>query len=176
MRRDEKAALITAIQERFERASVALVATNRGLSVEQANRLRRAMRAAGGEYKVAKHTLVRRAVDQTRYGGLSQFLRGPRGLVFGYEDPVVLTKAVVTFAKEVDRLDLEGGAVEGQVIGADQVEALATMPSLGALRMQVVRQALTPGSRIASMATGPGRRIAGAIQTLTKKLESAGPA
>ncbi len=76
MRRDEKATLITAMQERFERASVALVATNRGLSVEQANRLRRAVRAAGGEYKVAKHTLARRAVDQTRYRDLSRLLQG----------------------------------------------------------------------------------------------------
>jgi large subunit ribosomal protein L10 len=82
--RDQKANLVAEIHNRFANASVAFVTTNRGLSVEQANVLRRSLKAMEGEYKIAKHTLVRRALQGTNYTAIGSFLEGPRGLVFGY--------------------------------------------------------------------------------------------
>jgi large subunit ribosomal protein L10 len=171
--RNEKTDQIAAIQERFRKANVALVATNKGLSVDQANRLRRRMRDAGGEYKVTKHTLTRRAIDDTRYKDLGRLLRGPQGLVFGYADPVSVAKALVAFVTEVDKLQLDGGAVEGQVIGADGVKALATMPDLPVLRARVAAQVAGPARRVASLTRAPAQRIAGAVAALVKKLEAA---
>ena len=78
MNRTEKEAVVSGLQERFAKANVALVTTNRGLTVEQATALRRTLRAAGGEYKVAKHTLTKRAVDSTKYASLVTLLEGPR--------------------------------------------------------------------------------------------------
>ena len=176
MTREEKAGTVATIKDRFEKASVALVATNKGLTVAQANRLRATVRRAGGEYKVLKHTLTRRAVDGTRYGDLTRMLRGPQGLVFGFDDPVAVAKALVDFAGDVDRLQIDGGAVEGQIIAADGVKALATLPGLGTLRGRVAGMVRAPGSRIASMALAPAQRIAGAIAALAKKLEEAAPA
>jgi large subunit ribosomal protein L10 len=176
MNRTEKEAVVSALQERFAQANVALVATNKGLTVEQANALRRTLKAAGGEYKVAKHTLTKRAVGETRYASLVALLEGPRSLVFGFEDPVALTKAVVAFADQNKQLEIDGGAVEGQLIRADQVKALASMPSLDVLRAGVVRQAMSPGTRLVSMAIGPAKRIAGAIAALVEKLEKEGVA
>jgi large subunit ribosomal protein L10 len=89
--REDKAGTVATIKERFEKASVALVATNKGLTVAQANRLRATMRRAGGEYKVVKHTLTRRAVDGTRYGDLARVLRTAT-LVFRFDDPVAVAK------------------------------------------------------------------------------------
>lgn len=175
MTRDEKVAAVSELHERFGKASLAVLATNRGLSVEQATRLRRTLRAANGEFKVAKLTLVRRALSETRYGGLEAFLEGPRGMVFGYADPVAVAKALVEFAEQNDKLQIEGGAVEGQVIAAAQVKALATMPPLDVVRGRAIRQALGPGRRAASSIMGPARRIAGAVAALVNKLESGGP-
>lgn len=174
MTREEKATAVAELHERFSRASVTLVASNRGLTVEQSTRLRRVVRAAGGEYKVAKHTLARRALAETRYGRLGELFEGPRGLVFGYQDPVAVAKALVDFAGQNEKIQIEGGAVEGQIIAADQVKALATMPDLGSLRARAVRLALSPGQRVASMVVGPAGRLAGAIEALVKKLEGAG--
>jgi len=169
--RTEKEAVVSALQERFASANVALVTTNRGLTVEQATALRRALKAAGGEYKVAKHTLTKRALDTTRYASLVALLEGPRSLVFGFDDPIAVAKAVVAFADQNKELEIDGGAVEGQLIRSDQVKALASMPSLNVLRATVVRQAMGPGSRLVSMAAGPARRLAGAIAALVEKLE-----
>lgn len=174
MTRQEKTEVIAAMRERFEKASVALVATNKGLTVAEANRLRRTLRRVGGEYKLAKHTLTRRALERTRFQGLERFLRGPRGLVFGFTDPVAVARALVDFSNEVDRLQIDGGAVEGQIIAADGVKGLASMPDLPALRVRLLRQLHAPASRAVSMALAPASRIAGAVAALVQRLERSG--
>jgi len=172
--REQKAAVVSELQERFGRANLTLVATNRGLSVADATTLRRKLRAANGEYKVAKLTLVRRVLPDTEMAGLSRFLDGPRGLVFGYADPIEVAKVLVEFAEQNKRLEIEGGALEGQIIVAEQVKALATMPGIADLRAQTVLLVQAPARRLASTITGPGARIAGAIAALVKKIEESG--
>jgi large subunit ribosomal protein L10 len=169
--RTEKEAVVSALQERFAKANVALVATNKGLTVEQATALRRTLKSVGGEYKVAKHTLTKRAVEETRFASLVALLEGPRSLVFGFDDPIAVTKAVVAFAEQNKQIEIDGGALEGQLIQRDQVKALASMPGVDVLRARLVRQAMSPGSRLVSMAVGPAKRLAGAIAALVEKLE-----
>jgi len=174
--REEKAASVADLHERFSKASVALVAANLGLTAGESRALRRTLRAAGGELKFAKHTLGKIAMRETRYADCGALLRGPRGLVFGYADPVAVAKALVDFADAHAKLQIDGGAVEGQVIRADEVKAFASLPGLGSLRARVARQALTPGSRIAASLLAPARRVAGAVAALVEKLEAAGGA
>ena len=128
------------------------------------------LKAVGGEYKVAKHTLTRLALEETRYDGLQVFLEGPRSLIFGYDDPVVVAKALVEFAAQNSKLEVDGGALEGQVLPAEQVKALASMPDVRTLQARVARQALAPASRLASTVASSAQRIAGAIEALVKKL------
>jgi len=174
--RDEKVTSVAELRERFSRASVALVAANLGLTAAESRALRRSLRGAGGELKVAKHTLSKIAMQETRYADCGSMLRGPRGLVFGYDNPVAVAKALVDFAEQHNKLQIDGGAIEGQLIKSEQVKALASMPGLGALQARVARQALTPGRRVAAVVQSPARRIAGAIASLVKKLEAAGSA
>lgn len=174
MNREEKVASVTELRERFSKASVALVAANLGLTAAESRALRRSLRAAGGELKVAKHTLTKIAMQETRYANCGGLLRGPRGLVFGYTDPVAVAKALVDFADQHAKLQIDGGAVEGQIIRPEQVKALASMPALPALQARVARQALSPGRRVAAAALSPARRIAGAIGSRIKQLEEAG--
>jgi large subunit ribosomal protein L10 len=174
--REEKSASVAELRERFSRASVAIVAANLGLTAAQSRTLRRTLRGAGGELKVAKHTLTKIAMQETRYANCGSLLRGPRGLVFGYDNPVAVAKALVDFAETHAKLQIDGGAVEGQIIKPEQVKALAAMPGLPALQARVARQALSPSRRLASVVQSPARRIAGAIASLITKLEAAGGA
>ena len=152
------------------------MAANLGLSAAESRALRRTLRGAGGEIKVAKHTLSKIAMQETRYANCGALLRGPRGIVFGYDDPVAVAKALVDFAAQHQKLQIDGGAVEGQIIKPEQVKALASMPALPSLQARVARQALAPGRRVAAAVQSPARRIAGAISSLVKKLEAAGGA
>jgi len=174
--REEKVTSVAELHERFSRASVALVASNLGLTAAQSRALRRTLRAAGGELKVAKHTLTKIAMQETAYARCESILRGPRGLVFGYGDPIAVAKALVDFAEQNAKLQIDGGAVEGQLIQPEQVKALAKMPGLSSLQARVARQALSPGTRLAGSIQTPARRIAGAVGSLVKKLEEAGGA
>jgi large subunit ribosomal protein L10 len=176
VKRDEKITSVSELHERFSKASVALVASNLGLTAAQSRTLRRTLRAAGGELKVAKHTLSKIAMRDTRYASCGSLLRGPRGLVFGYDDPVAVAKALVDFADQHAKLQIDGGAVEGQVIEPEQVKALASMPGLPALQGRVARQALAPARRLAAVVQSPACRIAGAIANLVSKLEETGSA
>lgn len=176
MNREEKVTSVAELHERFSRASVALVASNLGLTAAQSRALRRTLRAAGGELKVAKHTLTKIAMQETAYARCESILRGPRGLVFGYGDPIAVAKALVDFAEQNAKLQIDGGAVEGQLIQPEQVKALAKMPGLSSLQARVARQALSPGTRLAGSIQTPARRIAGAVGSLVKKLEEAGGA
>ena len=152
------------------------MAANLGLSAAESRALRRTLRGAGGEIKVAKHTLSKIAMQETRSANCGALLRGPRGIVFGYDDPVAVAKALVDFAAQHQKLQIDGGAVEGQIIKPEQVKALASMPALPSLQARVARQALAPGRRVAAAVQSPARRIAGAISSLVKKLEAANPA
>jgi len=176
--RTEKETLVAQLHDTFGRATVALVATNRGLTVGESTELRRSIRAAGGEMRVAKHTLTRLALADTRYGDLSRFLEGPRGLVFGFDDPVGVAKVLVDFAAAHKKLEIDGGALEGQVIGAAGVDNLSKMPDLPALQARIARQILSPASRIVSQVANPATRIAGALAALAKQLggDDAAPA
>jgi len=174
--RDEKVASVAELHERFSKASVALVASNLGLTAAQARALRRTVRAAGGEFKVAKHTLGKIAMQETPYAKCESLIDGPRGLVFGYSDPVAVAKALVDFAEQNAKLQIDGGAVEGQLIAPDGVKAFSRMPALPALQARIVSQALSPGSRIAASLQAPAQRIAGVVKALITKLDEAGGA
>ncbi len=176
MNRTEKESVVAELQETFGKASVALVATNLGLTVAESTELRRNIRNAGGEMRVAKHTLAKLALTDSAYSGLDRFLVGPRGLVFGFDDPVAVAKALVDFADDHAKIEVEGGALEGQVIEPSGVESLAKMPDLATLQSRVARQVLSPASRLASQATAPAKRIAGAISARIKQLEEEGAA
>jgi large subunit ribosomal protein L10 len=168
--REEKVQAVAALHDLFQHATVTLLATSKGLSVGKVQQLRRALKQAGGEYKVAKNTFARLAVKETAYGSLEQLLQGPTGLVFGYSDPVAVAKILVRFAEESnDALTIKGGALDGQPVVAEQIKALATMPPVEALRARVVAMARAPGARLVAAAKCPATRIAGAIAALVKR-------
>jgi large subunit ribosomal protein L10 len=162
--RDEKVASVAELHERFSKASVAIVASNLGLTAAQARALRRTVRAAGGEFKVAKHTLGKIAMKETPYAKCESLLVGPRGLVFGYsrsgrrrQGPGRLRRAE---RQAADRRRRRRGAAHRGRRG----EGILQMPSLPALQARIVSQALSPGSRIASSLQAPAQRIAGVVQ------------
>lgn len=128
LNRQEKAAVIEEITGQLTSAQAVVVAEYRGLSVESVTQLRKEARAAGVYLRVLKNTLAKRAIAGTAFEGLSDKMVGP--LIYGISsDPVAAAKVLVNFAKTNDKLILTGGALPGQVMGADGVKALATMPS-----------------------------------------------
>jgi large subunit ribosomal protein L10 len=131
-------------------------------------RLRREIRQASGEYQVIKNTLVRRALKDTAYGDLERLLQGPNGWVFAYDDPVMLTKALVKFANDNDKLAIKGGVFEGQFMDSAKVKVLAQMPSKPELQAKLLAMINAPATQLVRLIQEPGARVVRLLETLRK--------
>ncbi len=172
MNRTEKKAFIASLAAVFAQTSMVVVTRNDGLTVAAVTELRRKVRAAGANYKVAKNRLATLALDGTQFNGIAPLLQGPTALAWS-EDPVAVAKAVVEFAKTNDKLALLGGSLGSQVLDADGIKALAELPSLDALRAQLVGLISTPATRIASVTQAPAGQLARVFGAYAKTGEAA---
>lgn len=171
MNREGKAASVAELQARFERASVTLVASSTGLTVAKTQELRRALRQAGGELKIAKNTLARRALKDTAYAILDELLAGPTGLVFGYDDPVAVAKVLVRFAEQNDKLSIAGGVLEGRLLAGPAVADLAKLPSREVLLATLLALVQAPAARLLRTVQEPGARLARLLGQVRDRLE-----
>lgn len=143
------------------RESVSTVVVDyRGLNVSQVTELRKQLREAGIEFQVLKNSLVRRATAAAELSELDAVLTGPTAIAFGTEDVVTPAKILNDFAKANEALELKGGVVEGRVVGADELKALASLPS---------REGLL--SMLLSVLQAPVRNFALAVKAVADKDE-----
>ena len=164
----EKAETVATVHARLKAAKMAIVTEYRGLTVAQMTRLRREIRQASGEYQIIKNTLVRRALKDTAYGDLERLLQGPNGWVLAYDDPVMLTKALVKFADDNDKLSIKGGIFEGQFMEPAKVKVLAQMPSKPELQARLLATINAPATRLVRLIQEPGARVVRLLETLRK--------
>jgi len=101
----------------------------RGVTVADDTKLRRACRDAKVHYKVAKNTLVRRAIDSLGWKSPDDILQGPTALAMSDVDPTTAAKAVAGVMKDVPALKIKGGLLDGEILNVDRVMFLATLPS-----------------------------------------------
>ena len=171
MNREEKAAAVATLHERFKQATVTLLATSNGLSVAKMQELRRALKQAGGEYKVAKNTFARRALKETAYAKLEGLLEGPTGLVFGYADPVAVTKVLVKFAEDNEKLSIKAGVLSERVLEPAAVNALAKLPSRDVLMAQLLGLLQAPASQLLRTIQEPGARLVRLMGQVRDRME-----
>lgn len=164
----EKAETVAAVHQRLKSATMAIVTQYRGLSVAQMTKLRRDIRAASGEYQVIKNTLVRRALRDTAFGDLEKLLEGPNGWVLGYDDPVLLSKALVKFADDNDKLAIKGGVLEGRFMDTAEVKVLSQMPSKPELQAKLLAMINAPATQLLRTVQEPGARVVRLLETLRK--------
>jgi large subunit ribosomal protein L10 len=159
MDRSQKAESVAQLNATFNEVGVVVVTRNLGLSVAQSTDLRVKMREAGATYKVAKNRLARLAIANTDYDGIGDMLTGPTALATSV-DPVAAAKVAVEFAKTNDKLEIVGGSMGTQVLNAEGVKALASMPSLDELRGTLVGLLNAPATKIAQLSTAPAAKLA----------------
>lgn len=159
MDRSQKVELVSTLREGVEASSIVIVTQQLGLTVDEVNDLRRKMRGAGANYKVAKNTLARLAVEGTQCASLSSVLTGPTAIAFA-QDPVGVAKVAVEFANKNEKLKVVGGVMNGQYLDAKAIETLSKLPSLDELRAKILGIITTPATRIAGVVQAPAGQLA----------------
>lgn len=126
---EQKKAVVAEVAEVAARALAAVAAEYRGLTVEEMTDLRVKARASGVYVKVAKNTLVRRAVEGTDYECMQEALTGPILLAFSMDDPGAAARLVKEYSKDHQKLIARLVAVGGQLFDASELERLSTLPT-----------------------------------------------
>ena len=156
----EKAETIEALRERLGGATAAVLTEYRGLTVQQRSELRKQLRAASAEYRVVKNRLARVAVEGSPLAALRPHLTGPTGVVIARKDPAAVAKALQGFARGNPALQLRVGVVDGQLLDAQGLKAVADLPTREALRAQVVGAVQGPLAQLVGLLQAPQRELA----------------
>jgi large subunit ribosomal protein L10 len=169
----EKQDLVVEIKARLNDAGALLLADYRGLTVKEMQELRNDLRAAGSELKVYKNSLAEIAIREMALPSLDAYLAGPTAIIFTGEDPVAPAKALTAFAKKHKALELKGGLVENQVVDAEGVKAIATLPSREELIAKLLGTMLNPIIGFARVLNGPTEAFARTVQAVADQKSAA---
>src|SRR5207245_7630728 len=160
MTRTEKQALIENLHQEFGKSPHAILVDFRGLSVPAVTEFRRKVKATGSRYRVVKNTLALRAAKGTPLEKLGPQFDNTTGVAYTGTDPVALAKVLVDFGKDHPQLVVKAGLVSGsQMLDAEGVKALSTMPSLPELRARLLGILLSPASQLVRLLSTPATQL-----------------
>ncbi|MEG6617514.1 50S ribosomal protein L10 [Peptococcaceae bacterium 1198_IL3148] len=169
----QKELAVQEIKEKLGNAQVAILANQRGITVDKITAVRAKLRAAGCEMKVTKNTLTKIAAKELGIEGLDEYLVGPTIIAFGNEDPVAAAKIMSEFAKEVkEGIEIKAGVLEGKLVDKEQIKALAELPSREVLLAKVVGGMQAPMYGFASVLAANLRNFVYVLEAVRKQKEA----
>jgi large subunit ribosomal protein L10 len=136
--RQSKESLVENYQGGVAKAPNVFLVKYQGITVPQVTDLRTRVRESGGHYEVVKNRIVLRVIDGSGIEGLREHFEGPTAVAYNEDDPVGLAKVLTDFAKEVPAIEFKAGLVDGQLIGAEEVKQIATLPNREVLIAKVL--------------------------------------
>ena len=164
MNRDQKAAVIDEVTTQLRDAEAVYAVDYRGTSVTQAAELRTRLRESDTRFRIVKNTLTERAADNAGAEALKPFLEGPTALVFVQGDAASAAKALADFRRANGLLEFKGGWMNGDALSAEQIDAIAKLPSREVLYGRLV-------GMVASPLTGLASAMGGLIGGLARQLQ-----
>ncbi|MDF1503151.1 50S ribosomal protein L10 [Roseisolibacter sp. H3M3-2] len=171
MKRNEKEQLVTELSSKIKGAQALYYTDFTGMNVKRMTELRRQLRRAGVEYVVIKNTLALRAVNES--GLVAGSLKGPTGIVVA-ADALAGAKVLTDFAKANDQKPaVKGGMFDGRAIDAEQVKALANMPSREQMLAELGAGLMAPLAQMAGVMNGMLTMMVGALEALRVQKEGA---
>lgn len=168
MNREQKAAVIEEIAVEIKESAAVFAVDYRGITVAQAAELRGKLRDVDATLRVVKNTLTERAADQVGAEALKAMLAGPTALTFVRGDAATAAKAVSDFARITQLLAFKGGIMDGQGLAAEQVSAIAKLPSRDILNAQLVNIVASP---LTGLVTSLSNLISGLARQLAQVVE-----
>ena len=173
MNRDEKVTIVSELSESFNRAKLAVVADYCGLKVSEFQKIRIELRNCNSEIRVAKNTLLKRAVTDTGNAALSDYFSGTTAVIMAYADPVEPAKVVTKFANDNEKFKIRSAVLDGENIGVDKLVALSKLPSKEALLGQLLSTWKGVPTGLVQVLSGVPRTFVYALQAIKDQKEAA---
>ncbi len=148
MNRDEKAQLLAELKQLFDESESIVISHYKGLTVAEVSELRNNIRKAGAGFKVTKNRITRLALKDSKFADLADQFTGPTAIAFA-KDPVSACKACVEFAKGNEKFVILGGAMGTGLLSLDEINRLASIPSVDELRAKIIGLLQAPAAQLA---------------------------
>jgi len=177
MKKEDKAVAIAELHEKFSRARLAVMTECSGVPVNQITDLRKQLRTAKAEFTVVKNTLAARAADGTALVEVKAHFKGPMALMIGYDDPVIPTKILRDFIraeKRDEKIRITVGVLEGKLLAASQLIAVAGLPSRQVLLAMLLSAMQGPVRGLVFALSGLLRGLVGVIIAIQDKKKGEG--
>ena len=177
MKKEEKATAIAELHEKFSRAKLAVMTECSGLEVNHVTELRRQLRGVKAEFKVMKNTLAARAVEGTQIVAAKSHFKGPLAVLIGYDDPAVATKILRDFIKaekREEKMKITVGVLDGNLLQAEQLLAVASLPSKAVLISMLLSAMQGPARGLVYALSGLMRGLVGVLDAIQDKKKGEG--
>jgi large subunit ribosomal protein L10 len=167
--RDDKQKDLEALRQDLERVKNLFVTGFEKLTVSQDFQLRKAVRGAGGTYRVIKNNIAEKAAEGTPSEAVLKDLKGMCSLAYTSSDPVALAKALTVYAKANPAFTFRAGFVEGRAIDVKSITDLASMPSKEEILSKLLFLINAPAQRLVTAMNAVGRNLAVVVDQACKE-------
>ncbi len=169
--RKQKSEELEELKEKFTRAKGVVFTDYKGLTVAQISQMRRLLRESELDYRVVKNTLAVIAAEDTPVSVAKDQFVGPVGIAIGYDDPVLVAKKVLEYAKGNDMFGVKGGVIEGQFMDLKDLKAVASLPPRDVQLAMLAGAMAAPMSKMASLLQATIRKFGYALNGLKELKE-----
>jgi large subunit ribosomal protein L10 len=159
MNKEEKQQTVDSLGEQFRSISSAFLIDYKGLKVVDATELRRKIREMNGSYVVVKNTLATRAAKETKLEQLEPYFQGPTAIAYHQKDVVGLAKLLMEISKGNPNFAFKAALIEGKVVPATEIQAIASMPSREVLLSKIVFLLKAPLMRLHTVLKAPVQNL-----------------
>jgi len=167
--RAQKAEIIKSLKEKFLKSEAVFVTTFRGFTVAESNEIRKLIRETGGEFKVAKNTLIKIASQNTPAQSINEYIEGPTALVIAYKDPVEIAKVLKKFTDEHESLKVRGFVIKGKGFSSEALNELAKLPSKEVLLGQLLGTIQAPIANLVGLLSAIIRNFLYVLKAIEEK-------
>lgn len=169
MARPEKREAVETLKGKLSAAKGIVLADYTGLTVGEADDLRRRCREADVEYRVVKNTLARIAVREAELAELEPHFDGPIAVALSRTDSIAPARVLAEFKKAVQKITFRAGYMEGRLCSAEEIREIATLPSREGLLAQVIGTVQAPMGQIVWTVEGILRNLISVIDQVSKQ-------
>ena len=159
MNKNKKKNYIEEMKVFFNKTSSVFVTHYQGLTVKQIDQLRAEMRKHGILFKITKNRITKLALEGSKFKKLENLFSRPTAVAFS-EDAITSAKILTKFAKSNSNLKIIGGIMEEEPLSLEDVEKIATLPTLNEAKAKIIGILTSPAQKIISILLAPGSKIA----------------
>ncbi|MFA6896725.1 MAG: 50S ribosomal protein L10 [Patescibacteria group bacterium] len=168
--KEKKKAILQDLTDRFSKSKSLVFLGFQGLTAKDNLMLRRKLRAEGVDYTVAKKTLIKKGMESVNIQGTENFApEGAIAVVIGYDDEIAPARIAKEFGKTNDKVQILGGVMNSEVVGAEAMNQIALLPSKDQLRAQLVYTINAPVSGFVNVLAGNVRSLMNVLNAIAEE-------